>query len=96
MRFHILIFLDSPSRRSCMASQQPKKARITSSSVHEEFTRFEYDDEKSGKKKQGSICKKCKYQFRHTVASALKNHLHAKHLEEFNKVTGAESSLVYL
>ena len=65
-----------------------KKARLSVSSVHEEFQHIKKPDQKTGTIKDGRICKLCEFVFEHKCTSVLKAHLERRHPDVYMRVTG--------
>ena len=66
-----------------------KKARLSFSSVHDEFHHIKVND----KKKPGNLidarrCKKCDFIFEHKASTVLKTHLERKHRDVYDRVVG--------
>ena len=65
-----------------------KKARLSVSSVHEEFQHIKKPDQKTGTIKDGRICKLCEFVFEHKCTSVLKTHLERRHPDVYMRVIG--------
>ena len=69
------------------------KKKANSTSVHEEFTRYNFTTEGGGKR-VGSKCNSCGFNMRDINPTNLKLHLKRKHPEIFDKVVGGSSTLI--
>merc|ERR1719312_1714975 len=86
--------LEQPAEVSFLAGPSTKKAKISSSSVHDEFEHIKVPDKKTGTTKDGRVCKLCEFVFEHKVTTALKTHLERRHPDVYSRVAARDEAML--